>query len=78
VLLVLGIGAGTVLFTAIDVFLFRPLAVANAERLARLGVEISAVNVNFEQNGIYERVLAERGRSFDAFSRFIPSTPQLS
>ncbi len=66
----LGIGAGTLIFTAIDAFVLRPLPVVRPERLARLGVEISPVNVSFEQSGMYERVLAEQGRSFDAVFSF--------
>jgi predicted permease len=68
----LGIGASTLIFNAIDAFLLRPLPVARPERLARLGVEISPVHVSYEQSGAYERVLAERGRSFEAVFSFYP------
>ncbi len=68
----LGTGAGALIFTAIDAFVLRPLPVAGPDRLARLGVEISPVNVSFEQSGMYERMLAERARSFEAVFSFFP------
>ena len=71
-LLGLGIGASTLIFTAIDVFLLRPLPVLKPERLARLGVEASASHVSFDHSGVYARVLAERGRSFEAVFSFFP------
>lgn len=72
VLLGLGIGASTLIFTAINVFLLRPLPVARPERLARLGVEASATHVSFDQSSIYARVLADRGQSFEAVFTFFP------
>jgi predicted permease len=72
VLLGVGIGASTLIFTAIDAFLLRPLQVPQAERLARLGVEASASHVTFEQSGIFANILAGRGRSFETVFSFYP------
>ncbi|HET8549031.1 MAG TPA: hypothetical protein VFL57_13535, partial [Bryobacteraceae bacterium] len=67
-----GIGASTVIFTAIEAFLLRPLPVARPGQLARLGVEASATHVTFDHSSAYARVLAELGRSFDSVFTFFP------
>jgi predicted permease len=72
VLLGLGIGVSTLIFTAINALLLRPLHVTKPERLARLGVEMSASHVNFIQSGFYAQVLAERGKSFESVFTYLP------
>ena len=72
VLLGLGIGSSTLIFTAIDGLLLRPLPVARPERLVRLGVEASANHVTFDHSSIYAQVLAGRGRSFAAVFTYFP------
>jgi hypothetical protein len=68
----LGIGASTVIFTAVEAFLLRPLPVWNPERLARLGVEASATHITFDHSGIYRTVLEETGKSFASVFSFFP------
>lgn len=71
-ILALGIGTSTVIFTAVEAFLLRPLPVLNPERLARLGVEASATHVTFDHSSVYARVLEEEGKSFDSVFSFFP------
>src|SRR5271165_6513211 len=68
-LLALGIGANTLIFTAVDALLLRPLAVARPEQLLRLGVQASPTHVSYEHPYLYKRFLAERSKSFsDVFA----------
>ncbi|MGA7415952.1 MAG: ABC transporter permease, partial [Bryobacteraceae bacterium] len=68
-LLALGIGANTLIFTAVDALLLRPLAVARPEQLLRLGVQASPTHVSYEHPYLYKRFLAEHSKSFsDVFA----------
>ncbi len=68
-LIALGIGANTLIFTAVDALLLRPLAVTQPEQLLRLGVQASPTHVSYEHPYLYKRVLAERSKSFsDVFA----------
>lgn len=63
-LLAVGIGANTLIFTAVDVLLLRPLRVPHPEQLARLGVQLSPSYTYYEHPYLYARILRERARSF--------------
>jgi predicted permease len=68
-LLALGIGANTLIFTAVDALLLRPLAVAKPDQLLRLGVQASPTHVSYEHPYLYKRFLAEHSKSFsDVFA----------
>jgi predicted permease len=71
-LLGLGTGASTLIFSCIDAFLLRPLPVVNPERLVRFGVYSSATHVNFEHSSVYARVIAGHARSFESVLTFWP------
>jgi predicted permease len=68
-LLALGIGANTLIFTAVDALLLRPLAVARPEQLLRFGIQASPTHVSYEHPYLYRRFLADRSKSFsDVFA----------
>ncbi len=71
-LLGLGAGASTLIFSCLDVFLLKPLRVANPETLVRFGVYSSPTHVNFEHSTMYARVMAAHARSFDSVFTFWP------
>jgi|GEM_PF-1050612 len=64
ILLALGIGANTLIFTAVDVLLLRPLAVSHPEELIRFGVQISQTYTYYDHPYLYARILRARGQSF--------------
>lgn len=63
-LLALGIGANTLVFTAVDVLLLRPLAVPHPETLVRLGVQRSPAHISYDHPYVYGRMLRARAQSF--------------
>lgn len=68
-LLALGIGANTLIFTAVDALLLRPLAVARPEQLLQLGVQASPTHVSYDHPYLYKGFLAERSKPFsDVFA----------
>ena len=68
-LLALGIGANTLIFTAVDALLLRPLAVERPEQLLMLGVQASPTHVAYDHPYLFKRFLAERSKSFsDVFA----------
>jgi len=67
-LLAVGIGANTLIFTAVDVLLLRPLQVKNPEQLVRL-VTIRPNNYIDPMFGyLYCRLLRERVKTFSVFA----------
>lgn len=64
VLLALGIGANTLIFTTVDVLLLRPLGVAHPEQLAQFGVQLSPTYTDYVSPYLYGRMLRERAKSF--------------
>ena len=71
-LMALGIGFSTLLFTAFDALLLRPLAVKNPEQLVMLGVEASSTHIYYEHGPQYATVLAARGRAFGSMLTSYP------
>ncbi len=68
-LLALGIGANTLIFTAVDALLLRPLAVERPEQLLMLGVQASPTHVFYQHAYLYRRFLADHSKSFsDVFA----------
>ncbi len=68
-LLALGIGANTLIFTAVDALLLRPLAVERPEQLLMLGVQASPTHVAYDHPYLFKRFLAERSKTFsDVFA----------
>jgi ABC-type antimicrobial peptide transport system permease subunit len=69
VLLALGLGANTLIFTAVDALLLRPLPVAKPEQLVRLGVRMSSTHISYDHHYLYCSLLRESARSFsDVFA----------
>jgi predicted permease len=68
-LLALGIGANALIFTAVNVLMFRPLPVAHPEQLVRLGVRRSPTHTFYEHPYVYVQVLRQRAQaSSDVFA----------
>ena len=63
-LLALGIGANTLIFTAVNVLLLRPLPVPHPEQIVRLGVRRSPIFISYGHSYVYARVLRERAHAF--------------
>jgi len=63
-LLAVGIGANTLIFTAVDVLLLRPLRVPHPEQLVRFGIQLSPSYTRYEQPYLYGRLLRQQARSF--------------
>src|SRR5258708_5574595 len=63
-LLAVGIGANTLVFTAVNALLLRPLRVNNPKELVRLGLQRSPTLISFDHPYLYTRVLNRQGRSF--------------
>ena len=71
-LMALGIGFSTLLFTAVDALLLRPLPIKNPEQLVMLGVEASSTHIYYEHGPQYATVLAARGRAFGSMLTSYP------
>src|ERR1035438_10066352 len=63
-LLALGLGANTLIFTAVNVLLLRPLPVPHPEQIVRLGVRRSPAVTSYEHPYVYARVDRERAHAF--------------
>jgi predicted permease len=64
VLLALGLGANTLIFTTVDRLLLRPLPVAKPDQLVRLGVRMSPTHVSYDHPYLYCSLLREGTKSF--------------
>jgi hypothetical protein len=63
-LLALGIGSNALIFTAVDALLLRPLPVAHAEQIVRLGIRRSPTHTFYEHPYVYAQVLREGAHAF--------------
>ncbi|MCC6393344.1 MAG: ABC transporter permease [Bryobacterales bacterium] len=63
-LLAVGIGANTLIFTAVNALLLRPLPIAHPESLVRLGVSRSPALTSFDHPYLYARVVGSQAHSF--------------
>ena len=65
----LGIGATTTVFSAVDAVLLRPLPYPQADRLAQITLNFQARGVNGDsQSGVTYRFLLDHQQSFSAFA----------
>lgn len=68
-LLTLGVGANTLIFTAVDALLLRPLPVSHPEQLVRFGIQMSPTFTYYDQPYSFFHILREQGGVFsDVFS----------
>lgn len=63
-LLAIGIGANTVIFTAVNALLLRPLPVSAPEQLLRMGVVRSPTLTSYDHPYLYAQSLRQHSRSF--------------
>ncbi len=63
-LLALGTGASTLMFTAIDALLLRPVPVWRPDQLVRFGVQRSPAFTSYAHPCVYARVMREHARQF--------------
>ncbi len=77
-LLGVGIGANSLIFTAVNVLLLRPLPVPHPEQIVRLGVRRSPAFTSYQHSYAYARVLREQTHTFSEVFASCPLEMELS